>query len=342
MVDSNLQASMDAVKKQNDDRWAKIKDKFRDDPTQFEHDVYLRYDDQVAWVQAAAAASSSIANTFTVGSSYEGRNIIGLRINQGTNLPGYYVDCNIHAREWITSSSCMYIVDEILTGTSADAAYLRTSFRWYFVINLNPDGYEFCHTNDRMWRKTRSDNAGSTCVGTDPNRNWDANWGGEGASPSPCSDTYRGTSPFSEAETSSARDFLLTIADHTDIFVSVHAYSQYWLVPWGGTDVKPPDYPELKRVGDAVGAAIEGVNGLNFVVGTPPDILYVASGGSFDWAKLENGMTYAYSPELRPGPNDPLGFQLPPTHILPSGREIFAGFVALGREVQAIKAEQSK
>ena len=32
----------------------------------------------------------------------------------------------------------------------------------------------------RMWRKTRSPNDGSACLGTDLNRNWDDHWGGEG------------------------------------------------------------------------------------------------------------------------------------------------------------------
>ncbi len=30
-----------------------------------------------------------------------------------------------------------------------------------------------------MWRKTRKPNSGSSCVGVDPNRNWDAGFGGE-------------------------------------------------------------------------------------------------------------------------------------------------------------------
>ena len=31
---------------------------------------------------------------------------------------------------------------------------------------------------NRMWRKTRSRNAGSSCMGTDPNRNWNFAWAG--------------------------------------------------------------------------------------------------------------------------------------------------------------------
>lgn len=36
---------------------------------------------------------------------------------------------------------------------------------------LNPDGYEFTHTKDRMWRKNRAHHEGE-CVGIDLNRNF--------------------------------------------------------------------------------------------------------------------------------------------------------------------------
>jgi len=36
----------------------------------------------------------------------------------------------------------------------------------------------FCGFQNRMWRKTRSVNPGSSCRGVDPNRNWDAGFGG--------------------------------------------------------------------------------------------------------------------------------------------------------------------
>ena len=60
-----------------------------------------------------------------------------------------------------------------------------------------------------MWRKTRSLNKGSNCVGVDPNRNWGYRWGGEGASPRPCTEIYMGTTPFSESETRAVKDFIM-------------------------------------------------------------------------------------------------------------------------------------
>lgn len=58
---------------------------------------------------------------------------------------------------------------------------------------LNPDGYEYSHTNDRMWRKNRSPPpSGSSCWGVDLNRNWDVIGFGLGVvSSNPCSETYK-------------------------------------------------------------------------------------------------------------------------------------------------------
>jgi hypothetical protein len=333
IINNDLQATFDENMADNDQRLARIAKTFKDDPTTFDHEAYLRYNAQVDYINSKAAASS-IATAFTLGTSYGGRAIRGISINAGTSRPGIWLDANIHAREWISSATLLYIMDQILTGTSADAQYLRNTYRWYIVPNLNPDGYEYCWTNDRLWRKTRSPNTGSICIGTDPNRNWDSNWCGEGASSSPCSDTYCGSRAFSEPETAAARTYLQNIAAHTNVFISIHCYSNFWLVPWGGRTAKPTDYTELMRVGNLAATAIRGVNGLSFTVGTPPDILYVASGGSFDWAKEKNNIKYSYSPELRPANANQGGFDIPASNIVPSGREIFAAVVATVRAAQ--------
>jgi len=54
----------------------------------------------------------------------------------------------------------------------------------------------------------------------------------------------------------------------------------------------------------------------------------VASGSSFDYAKEKLNIAYAYGPELRPATAGEGGFDIPPSNITPSGREIFAGIVA--------------
>ena len=69
---------------------------------------------------------------------------------------------------------------------------------------------------------------------------------GGGSSGSPCSDTYRGSSAFSEAETAALRDFMSGLGggDGVAMYSDYHAYSQYWMTPYGYTTVKPQNYDQ--------------------------------------------------------------------------------------------------
>lgn len=177
----------------------------------------------------------------------------------------------------------------------------------FLEIVTNPDGFYYTHNNvshchncflvvyltavtllsprrctfsifyilqNRMWRKTRKPNPGSSCMGVDPNRNWDAGFGGNvcflslsgniriiiyifgwiivfillyvgpGASGSPCSETYRGPKAHSESEVKSIVDF---VKAHGNIkaFISIHSYSQMLLYPYGYTRTPVKDQAEL-------------------------------------------------------------------------------------------------
>ena len=45
-------------------------------------------------------------------------------------------------------------------------------------------------------------------------------------------DTYRGTKAFSEPETKSVSDFVLSKGTKVKAYLAVHSYGQYWLYPW--------------------------------------------------------------------------------------------------------------
>lgn len=114
----------------------------------------------------------------------------------------------IHAREWISVASVSYIINELVENKdSLDKELQDTDF--YIVPLLNPDGYEYSHESERLWRKNRRRNLGAFCVGTDLNRNWDYEWGGSGSSKFPCQEIYAGPSPLSEPETKSVANFIL-------------------------------------------------------------------------------------------------------------------------------------
>ena len=92
-------------------------------------------------------------------------------------------------REWISPATCSYIMHEMVENSSKYKILLN-SFDVFIMPSMNPDGYEYTRTRDRMWRKTRSSNPGYRCKGTDPNRNWGYNWGLKGASTNPCDGEY--------------------------------------------------------------------------------------------------------------------------------------------------------
>jgi carboxypeptidase A4 len=79
---------------------------------------------------------------------------------------------------------------------------------FYIVPVLNPDGYEYTHTNDRLWRKNRKNPELGKCAGTDLNRNFGFKWGGLGASKNPCDETYAGSAAFSEPESKAIQDYV--------------------------------------------------------------------------------------------------------------------------------------
>jgi murein tripeptide amidase MpaA len=72
---------------------------------------------------------------------------------------------------------------------------------------MNVDGYEYSHTTNNMWRKSRKPNTGTTCIGTDLNRNFGTNHCGIGSSTNPCSDTYCGKTAFDNVETNNLKAF---------------------------------------------------------------------------------------------------------------------------------------
>lgn len=60
--------------------------------------------------------------------------------------PAILIESNIHAREWITSATSTYILNELLTSTDADVIDIATNIDWYFIPVLNPDGFNYTKT----------------------------------------------------------------------------------------------------------------------------------------------------------------------------------------------------
>ncbi|XP_032519329.1 carboxypeptidase B-like isoform X2 [Danaus plexippus] len=189
----------------------------------------------------------AICTVSVIGKSVEGRDIKMLKIsNSNASNAAVWLDAAIHSREWISTAVVTYLADFIARNFQ-DLSNSVTNKDWYIVPVLNPDGYEYTHTRDRMWRKNRARRDGA-CVGVDLNRNFSCGWGNngeEGSSDNPNSVFYRGPEPFSEPESSAVRDTILSSATAFKVFLSFHSYFELIIFPWGYKTDPCPHYLDL-------------------------------------------------------------------------------------------------
>ncbi|XP_049948177.1 carboxypeptidase B-like [Schistocerca serialis cubense] len=291
---------------------------------------YHRLADIHQFLDFLAATYPQRFSVQTIGSSVQGRPLKVVRVSSGKpGAPAIWVDGGIHAREWISPASVTYFLNTLVDQPEALGA-AGSSVDWFVLPVVNPDGYEFSHSSDRLWRKNRGGSGSGRCAGIDLNRNFGYRWGGQGASRRPCDETYAGPSKFSEPETSAIRNFV-SANRNIKAYVSFHSYGQYVLYPWGYAAVVPPDHEELKRVGQRIASAIARGGGGSYTVGPAGATLYPASGGSDDWAKGSQGIKYAYTVELRDRGRH--GFVLPAQYIVPTGRDAVAALAVVAEAV---------
>lgn len=70
-----------------------------------------------------------------------------LQITAGANKPIIFVECGIHAREWIAPATCLYFIDQLATQYATDARIqkLVDNLEWRIYPVVNPDGYDYSH-----------------------------------------------------------------------------------------------------------------------------------------------------------------------------------------------------
>ncbi|XP_047526068.1 carboxypeptidase B-like [Pieris napi] len=291
---------------------------------------YHRLEDIHGFLDYLAKTYSAIISVRSIGKSFEGRDLKVLRISNGKpSNKAVFIDGGMHAREWISPATVTYFINQFAENFDEEEDDIR-NIDWYFLPVVNPDGYEYTHTADRLWRKNRKPAVGRQCAGTDLNRNFGYRWGGKGASANPCSDIFRGNRMFSEPESKALGDFIKNTAANFTAYLTYHSYGQYILYPWGYDNVVPPDHKTLDDVGKSMADAIKQIDGSKYTVGSSSGVLYPAAGGSDDWAKGQ-GIKYSFTIEL--GDTGRYGFILPTSYIEPVAKESLAGLRVLAHYV---------
>ncbi|CAH0385673.1 unnamed protein product [Bemisia tabaci] len=279
-----------------------------------------RYLDQLA------RSHPEVVTVFPLGRSVEGRVIKGVRVSSGGGglKPAILLEGGIHAREWISPAVVLYVLDQLVTNRHRNA-HLINATDWYFVPLLNPDGYVYSMSRDRMWRKNRAKtwrHQNTVCSGVDLNRNFGLDHAQFAAlNYDPCSGIYRGPAPFSEPESRALRDFIMANRMQIKIYLSFHSFGNYILYPWGHQGAKPFDWQSLERLAMKASEAISRNSGAKYRVGSSSAMLGAAAGGSTDWVKGYAGIQYAYTIELPGGGK--WGFDLPEKDIMSVSSDVF-------------------
>ncbi|KAF3800281.1 putative metallocarboxypeptidase A [Colletotrichum gloeosporioides] len=331
-------------------------------------DSYHSYDDHVQYWKDLHAAFPNNSQWLDIGSSYEGRNIFGLKLWGGKpaeNKPIVLWHGTVHAREWITTMTVEYLTYQLIEGYRSgnkNVTAFFDAYDFYIVPFHNPDGknspsrptrapqstnfhqgFVYTQTTDRLWRKNRQPRSNVTCIGTDGNRNWDFQWNypleDGSVSSDPCSQTFRGLSPGDTTENvvlSALSRKLAATPGGIRLFIDWHSYSQLILLPWGfscAPDVLPKNLQAQRDVGGGYAAAINATSGEEYQVGPSCEILYYSTGSARDFHHGALNATYSWSVELRPKTSGAGGFVLPPELIRPTVKEHWEGIKYVLRAV---------
>src|SRR5205823_11383703 len=163
------------------------------------------YAEMSAEVKAVADAHPNIVQRFSIGKSYQGRELWAVKISDNVAVdedePEVLFDGLHHAREHLTVEMTLAIMHFFVDGYGKNPAVTRLVNRneIWVVFEVNPDGGQYDIQDDyyHYWRKNRQPNEGSQYIGTDLNRNYDYKWGCcGGSSGDPGSEVYRGAFPF--------------------------------------------------------------------------------------------------------------------------------------------------
>ena len=112
-------------------------------------DTYYRYKDLTRILQGFAEEYPHLVRLESIGQSYEGRDIwvatvTNLQRGEAKDKPALWVDGNIHASELSPSSTCLYLINRLVTGYGSDPDVTRCmdTRAFYVCPRVNPDGAE--------------------------------------------------------------------------------------------------------------------------------------------------------------------------------------------------------
>ncbi|MBU0496893.1 MAG: immune inhibitor A [Candidatus Thermoplasmatota archaeon] len=245
-----------------------------------------------------ASSYPSITSLYSIGTTYEGRDIWCLEISDNPGIdegePGILFMGVHHAREWPTLEICLHIADELTSGYGSNPTItnLIDNRRIWLITCVNPDGYYYCHDLGNDWRKNRHYFSEFDSYGVDLNRNYggasngniNGIWGSVGGASvthKSNQEVYCGPGPFSELEAQAVRN--LYLQNEICATITWHTYGQYVLWSWSYEYPDAPDGAYLASVGIQIASAITRQSGSGSYTAQQGSDLYPTTGDTTDW-----------------------------------------------------------
>jgi len=250
-------------------------------------------------LQNVSTQYPSITSLFSIGTSYENREIWCLEISDNPGVdesePEVLFMGLHHAREWPTVEICLHIANNLTKGYDIDPTItsLIENRRIWIVPCVNPDGYYYDHdeyNGVKWWRKNRHFLPEFDEYGIDLNRNYGGSsngnpcgmWGSHGMSHTASNDLYCGSHPFSELETQAIQRFVMNHSICAAI--SWHTYGELVMWPWGYTNgEQAPDNNYLSTVGQEIATRITNQDKNGYYTPKQASGLYPTTGDTIDW-----------------------------------------------------------
>ncbi len=320
---------------------------------------YHSYSQVVTLLRTMAQNYSSICKFDSIGQTYEGNWIYGVKISDDVNTeddtePDVLIFGVLHAREWATVEVPLFFADSLTkaySSNSAIQAQVNSREIWIFPV-INVDGYNYDYPNYHWWRKNRQPFGGAT--GTDCNRTWNGcnsgdRYGDWGAIPYYSAVTHRQSNdlfcgPHGEGPggNSSPCNGALSkfIQSHEFNYTdSYHSYSELVLWPWGYTSATPPNNSYLVSYGTTKAGLIHRL-GSGYYSPSQGYGLYPTSGGSdgwiYGWYHYGNGTNcVSFTTELG------TEFYQPPSDLDYICRENWKGFFYMVQQAADIRTNLS-
>jgi hypothetical protein len=253
------------------------------------HQTYT-YGQMTTDIAALAQLYPDLIHYKVMGQTVYGRDIYAVSI--GTGKATAFINGSHHAREWMTSSLNMYMIDQYAQAyernQSLDGFNVRNTLNHttlWFIPMVNPDGVTLEQYGTAAFPESAraglvSMNGGSTnfsrwkanAQGIDPNRQYDGEWSGISIDPvtHPWYEDYKGTTPYSIPEVQAVVHLINQI--NPQMTVAYHASGQtiYWEYKVSGAL-----YNTFKQYADT----LHNMTGYSLVYPSPNP----SGGGLTDW-----------------------------------------------------------